>query len=92
MLPSHLSNATAYNAAISRAVAALMPDNAANRSLLLAENLDMQLGHAAVWQARNLDVERRTGGTFEALRTKCTVIPRASATAQILFQVSDYAT
>jgi hypothetical protein len=74
MLPWHLSNATAYNAGISRAVAALMPDNSANRSLLLAEKLDMQLGHAAVWQARNLDVERRTGGTFEALRTKCTVI------------------
>jgi hypothetical protein len=74
MLPWHLSNATAYNADISRAVAALMPDKSANRSLLLAENLDMQLGHAAVWQARNLDVERRTGGTVGALRTNYTVI------------------
>jgi hypothetical protein len=74
MLPWRLSNATAYNAGISRAVAALMPDRSANRSLLLAENLDMQLGHAAVWQARNLDVEHRTGSAFDALRTKYEIV------------------
>jgi hypothetical protein len=31
-----------------------MPDNSVNRSLLLAEKLDMQLGHAAVSRAMNL--------------------------------------
>jgi hypothetical protein len=74
MLPWHPSNAIAYNADISRTVAALMPDKSTNRSRLLAENLDMQLGRAGVWQARILDVERRTGGTFGALRTKYTIV------------------
>jgi len=74
MLPWHLSNATAYNAGISRAVAALIPDKSANRSLLLAENLDMQLGRAAIGHARDLDVEHRTGGTLDTLRTKYTVV------------------
>jgi hypothetical protein len=77
MLPWRRSNAIAYNAGISRAVAALMPDKSANRSLLLAERLDLQLGHAAVRQALNLDVEHRTGGAFDALRSKYTIV-RAS--------------
>src|SRR5271155_3269710 len=74
MLPWRLANATAYNAGISRAVAALMPDKSANRSLLLAENLDIQLGRAAIGHARDLDVERRTGGTCDALRTKYAIL------------------
>jgi hypothetical protein len=74
MLPWRMSKAAAYNADISRSVAALLPDKSVNRSLLLAENLDMRLGHVAVSEARNLDVERRTGGTVRALRTKYTVI------------------
>jgi hypothetical protein len=74
MLPWRLSNATAYNADISRSVAALMPDESANRSLLLAEKLDVQLGNAAVSHTRNLDVERRTAGPFEALRSKYTIV------------------
>jgi hypothetical protein len=74
MLPWRVSIGTAYNAAISRAVAALMPEKSANRSLLLDENLDMQLGHAAVRLAMNLDVERRTAGASDALRAKYTIV------------------
>jgi hypothetical protein len=74
MLPWRVSKAAAYNADISRAVAALIPGKSVNRSLLLAENLDMRLGHVAVSQARNLDVEHRTGGTVAALRSKYTVL------------------
>ncbi len=74
MLPWRLSNATAYNAGVSRAVAALMPDKSTKRSLLLAENLDIQLGRAAIGHARDLDVERQTGATFDALRTRYTIV------------------
>ncbi len=74
MLPWRASSATVYNADISRAVAALMPDKSANRSLLLAENLDMQLGQAAVRQALNLEVEHRIGGTSDALRAKYKIV------------------
>jgi hypothetical protein len=77
MLPWSVSNTTAYNAGISRAVAALMPDKSTNRLLLLSENLDVLLGRAAVQQAINLDVERRTGCLFDALRAKYTIV-RAS--------------
>jgi hypothetical protein len=73
MLPWVLSNATAYNASLSRAVAALMPDKSANRSLLLSDDFDMRLGRAAVPYALKLDVEHRTGNTFSALRTKYTI-------------------
>lgn len=74
MLPWQLSNAVAYNADISRAVASLMPDKSINHSLLLADNVDMQLGRAAVWQALILDVDGRTGGAVGALRAKNSVI------------------
>jgi hypothetical protein len=78
MLPWHLvgknAAATAYNADISRAIAALMPENSTNRSLLSGENLAMQLGRAIMFrverQAQLLDVESKTGGTFSTLRSK----------------------
>jgi len=76
MLPWSLSNGIAYNADISRSVAALMPEKSANRALLLSEHFDRQLGVAIVPLAMNLDVERRTGGAFDALRTKY-IIERA---------------
>jgi hypothetical protein len=77
MLPWRLSNGAAYNADISRAVVALMPEKSANRALLLSEHFDRQLGHAIVRQAMDLDVERRAGAALDALRAKYT-IERAS--------------
>src|SRR5580698_6126462 len=44
------TNTVAYNAAISRAVAALMPENAANRSRLAGEDLDLLLARPAISQ------------------------------------------
>jgi hypothetical protein len=64
----------AFNADISRALAALLPENATNRAQLAGENLDIALGNVLLWrvehQAQLSDVESKTGGTFGALRTK----------------------
>jgi hypothetical protein len=77
MLPWHLtgnpSGAIAYNADISRAVAALMPEDSTNRGLLTAEHIDMALGNAVLAQAEVLYVEGQTGGTFSAIRSRYTI-------------------
>jgi hypothetical protein len=81
MLPWHLVGknpaASAYNAGISRAIAALMPEESMNRSRLSGENLAMALGRIIMFrverQAQLLDVESKTGGTFSALRSRYTI-------------------
>jgi hypothetical protein len=77
MLPWHLtgnpSGVIAYNADISRAVAALMPEDATNRRFLTGEYLDMALGGAVLAQAEVLFVEGQTGGTFSAIRSRYTI-------------------
>jgi hypothetical protein len=81
MLPWRLTgNPTpvpAFNADISRAIAALMPENWTNRSRLSGENLAMGLGSSVLMdvehQAQLLEVESKTGGTLAALRSRYTV-------------------
>jgi hypothetical protein len=80
MLPWRVSRSgseLAYNADISRAVAALMPEKATNRSRLAGEDLAVALGNAVLMdveqQAQMLDVESKTGGTLSALRSRYTV-------------------
>jgi hypothetical protein len=81
MLPWQLSGtateATAYNAEISRALAALMPENSANRSRLSGEEFAIDLGGAVMTlvehQAQLLDVEGKTGGTFHELRSRYSI-------------------
>lgn len=67
----------AYNADISRAVAALMPEKSTNRSRLAGENRDVQLARVAMMQIEHqqqmLDVEKQTGNTFSALRSRYTI-------------------
>src|SRR5271154_794862 len=63
-----------FNADISRALAALLPEDATNRSRLSGEDLDIQVGRAVLTQvehqAQLSDVETKTDGTFSALRAK----------------------
>jgi hypothetical protein len=80
MLPWRLSPngaEVAFNADISRAVAALMPEKATNRSLLAGEDFATALGKAALMdvehQAQVLDVESKTGATLSVMRSKYTV-------------------
>jgi hypothetical protein len=81
MLPWRLTGnptpASAFNADISRAIAALMPENSSNRSRLSGENLAMELGRSVLMdvehQAQLLEVESKTGGTLAALRSRYTV-------------------
>lgn len=81
MLPWQLSGtateATAYNADVSRAIAALMPENSTNRSRLSGEEFATELGGAVMTlvehQAQLLDVEGKTGGTFHELRSRYSI-------------------
>jgi len=81
MLPWRLQSAgrdvVAYNADISRAIAALMPENSANRSRLAGEHLATELGHVVLTQEEHesglQDIERKTGGTLSALRSRYSV-------------------
>lgn len=81
MLPWHLRSGgrdvDAYNADISRAIAALMPENSANRSRLAGEGLATELGHIVLTQEereRGLqDIENETGGTLSAIRSRYAV-------------------
>ena len=82
LLPWNLDNdgrsVIAYNADISRATAALMPENAKNRSRLAGEALVGLLAQAAVFQIEHKDqllaVEDKTGKTFSLLRTKYSIL------------------
>ena len=68
---------TTYNADVSRAVAALMPKKATNRSRIAGDTLDVNLAEAVMrhiekdWKL--LNVENRVGGTLTTLREKYTV-------------------
>jgi hypothetical protein len=68
---------TTYNADVSRAIAALMPKNATNRSRIAGDGLDVDLAEAIMrhiekdWKL--LNVENRVGGTLTTLRAKYTV-------------------
>jgi hypothetical protein len=81
MLPWHLQidgkDVVAYNADISRALAALMPEDSTNRSRLEGEHLANQLGHIVLTQevheAGLLEIESKTGGTLSALRSRYSV-------------------
>jgi len=81
MLPWRLTGnpapVPAFNADISRAIAALMPENSTNRSRLSGENLAMGLGSSVLMdvehQAQLLEVESKTSGTLAALRSRYTV-------------------
>jgi hypothetical protein len=81
LLPWHEAgkntNAIAYNAGISRALAALMPENSTNRTRLSGETLARALAEAVFPQvehgAQLLDIEAKTGGTFAALRARYTL-------------------
>jgi len=81
MLPWRLQNqgkdTVAYNADISRAIAALMPEKSANRSRLAGERLATQLGHILLTQeeheVRLQEVESQTGGTLSGLRSRYSV-------------------
>jgi hypothetical protein len=78
MLPWHLQSdgrdLVAYNADISRAIAALMPEKSANRSRLAAQRLASELGNILLMQkeheVRLQEVESRTGGTLSVIRAK----------------------
>jgi hypothetical protein len=76
-VPGNGTEQTAYNADISRAIAALMPEKATNRSRLAGENFATALGKAVLMdvehQAQMLDVESKTSGTLSALRSRYTV-------------------
>jgi hypothetical protein len=67
----------AYNSDISRAVAALMPENSTNRSRLLGEHLDTALGSVLLTQVEKQaqvdDLEKQTGGTMKAIRARYTI-------------------
>jgi hypothetical protein len=81
MLPWHLQSGgrdvVAYNADISRAIAALMPEVSANRSRLAGEHLATELGHIVLneeeKEARLQDIENETGETLSAIRSRYTV-------------------
>ncbi|MFZ0816326.1 MAG: hypothetical protein WAM78_12455 [Candidatus Sulfotelmatobacter sp.] len=81
MLPWHVRSSgevtTAYNADISGATAALMPEGSTNRSRLAGENLDLSLGRVVMMQvereAQLRDIETQTGGTLSAIRSRYTV-------------------
>lgn len=78
MLPWHLQNdVVAYNADISRALAALMPEKSANRSRLAGEHLANDLGHILLMQEEHetglLEIESQTGGTLSSLRSRYSV-------------------
>ena len=66
-----------YNADVSRAVAALMPRKATNRSRIAGDTLDVNLAEVVMrhiekdWKL--LNVENRVGGTLTTLREKYTV-------------------
>jgi hypothetical protein len=68
---------TTYNADVSRAVTALMPKKATNRSRIAGDTLDVNLAEAVMrhiekdWKL--LNVENRVGGTLTTLREKYTV-------------------
>jgi hypothetical protein len=68
---------TTYDANISRAVAALMPNEATNRSRIAGEALDVDLAEAVMHHIEKewnlLDVENRVGGTLTTLRGTYTV-------------------
>jgi hypothetical protein len=78
MLPWHLQNDSkgidAYNADVSRALAALMPENSTNRSRLSGDHLASELGHVLLMQEEHAtqlrEVESQTGGTMALIRTK----------------------
>lgn len=76
-LLSNGTELTAYNTDISRAIAALMPGKATNRSRLAGEDFAAALGSTVLMdvehQAQILDIESRTGGTLSALRARYTV-------------------
>jgi len=67
----------AYNADISRATAGLMPEKSTNRSRLSGEQLDVALGGVVLMreerESRLLDLEKETGGTLSAIRSRYTV-------------------
>jgi len=81
MLPWHMqdngADVVAYNADISRAVAALLPEDAANHSLLGGEHLDMRLGRIVLSESehnvRLLEVEEKTGETLKTIRSRYAV-------------------
>jgi hypothetical protein len=80
MLPWRLSPngaEVAYNADISRAIAALLPEKATNRARLAGEDFATLLGNAVLMdvehQAQMLDVESKTGATLGVLRSRYTV-------------------
>ena len=80
MLPWNVGEGTgtvAYNAAISRAVVALLPEKSANRALLAGENIDSGLGNIVMREEENethlREVESKTGGTLSAIRAKYTI-------------------
>jgi hypothetical protein len=81
MLPWHLqkngTDVVAYNADISRSLAALMPENSANRPHLEGEHLDRKLGQILLMQEEHesqlREVEDQTGETLAAIRAKYTV-------------------
>jgi hypothetical protein len=71
------TGSSAFNADISRALVALLPEQAANRSRLSGEYLAAALGRAVMHrvekQAQLDEVESKTGGTFGAVRAKYTI-------------------
>jgi hypothetical protein len=75
--PGNGTEVTAYNADISRAIVALMPEKATNRSRLAGEDFAGALGRAVLTdvehEAQILDVESKTGGTLSALRSRYSV-------------------
>jgi hypothetical protein len=68
----------AYNADISRAAAALLPEKATNRSRLAGDDLDILLALPLMRQLSTqqhmAEVEAQTGNTLAAIRTKYTVL------------------
>lgn len=81
MLPWRVSGkdaeVTAFNADISRAIVAFMPEKSTNRDRLSGENLAVALAKAALpqveRQAQVLEIESKTGGTLGVLRSRYTV-------------------
>lgn len=81
MLPWRVITSTpgsqTFNGDISRAVAALLPENATNRSRLTGEDLDIKVGGELLGRLRHQEqlseVESQTGETFAALRSKYSI-------------------
>jgi hypothetical protein len=79
MLPWKLSRngETTYNADISRAVAALMPNKATNRERLAGKGLDVALAESVMGYIENnwklLDAENKLGDTLNDLRREYTI-------------------